>query len=54
MSSAYLHDAILLYLEKLADWSSFYSLTKGDGVDVAGDVVRAVRAPRDAAGRGHC
>ncbi len=34
MSSAYLHDAILLYLEKIADWTSFFNLTKGDGVDV--------------------
>jgi alkylation response protein AidB-like acyl-CoA dehydrogenase len=38
MSSSYLHDGILLYLNRLADWQSYYSLTKGDDVDVPSEV----------------
>ena len=34
MSSSYLHDGILLYLNRLTDWQAYYSLTKGDDVDV--------------------
>jgi hypothetical protein len=32
--SAYLHDAMLLYVEKLVDWDSYYRARRGEGVDV--------------------
>jgi hypothetical protein len=35
--SAYLHDAMLLYVEKLVDWDAYYRARKGDGVDVAAE-----------------
>ena len=31
----YLHDAILLYLDKLSDWDDYFARKKGDGVDLA-------------------
>src|SRR5262245_25942837 len=34
---AYLHDSVLLYLEKLIDWDDFFSRKKGDGTDVAAE-----------------
>ena len=34
MSSNYLHPAILLYMDRLADWSSYFTYAKGDGVDI--------------------
>ncbi|HKC50811.1 MAG TPA: acyl-CoA dehydrogenase family protein [Myxococcota bacterium] len=34
---AYLHDSVLLYLEKLVDWDDFYTRRKGDGADVAAE-----------------
>ena len=41
---AYLHDGVLLYLDRLADWDSYFTLTKGDAVDVEGerDALRGV------------
>lgn len=32
--ATYLHDGILLYLNQLVDWQSYYRLRKGDDVDV--------------------
>ena len=32
--AAYLHDGVLLYLNQLVDWQSYYRLRKGDDVDV--------------------
>src|SRR5258705_1122774 len=34
---AYLHDSVLLYLEKLVDWDDFFTRRKGDGADVAAE-----------------
>ena len=34
---AYLHDSVLLYLDKLIDWDDFYTRRKGDGTDVAAE-----------------
>jgi hypothetical protein len=34
---AYLHDSVLLYLEKLIDWDDFFARRKGDGADVAAE-----------------
>ncbi len=31
---SYLHDGVLLYIDRLADWSSYFTLTKGDDVDI--------------------
>ena len=31
--SGYLHDGILLYLDRLADWESYFNLAKGDDAD---------------------
>jgi alkylation response protein AidB-like acyl-CoA dehydrogenase len=35
--SAYLHDAMLLYVEKLVDWDAYYRARKGEGVDIAAE-----------------
>ncbi len=37
MSSNYLHDGILLYVDRLADWESYYTLSRGEQVDVEGE-----------------
>jgi alkylation response protein AidB-like acyl-CoA dehydrogenase len=34
---AYLHDSVLLYLEKLIDWDDFFARRKGDGADVTAE-----------------
>jgi alkylation response protein AidB-like acyl-CoA dehydrogenase len=34
---AYLHDSVLLYLEKLVDWDDFFTRRKGEGSDVAAE-----------------
>ncbi len=34
---AYLHDSVLLYLEKLVDWDDFFTRRKCDGADVAAE-----------------
>jgi alkylation response protein AidB-like acyl-CoA dehydrogenase len=33
----YLHDAILLYLDKLSDWDDYFARKKGNGVDLAAE-----------------
>ncbi|HTO52290.1 MAG TPA: acyl-CoA dehydrogenase family protein [Myxococcota bacterium] len=33
----YLHDSVLLYLEKLVDWDDYYARRKGDGADLAAE-----------------
>jgi alkylation response protein AidB-like acyl-CoA dehydrogenase len=35
--SAYLHDAMLLYVEKLIDWDAYFRARRGAGVDVAAE-----------------
>src|SRR5262249_36430045 len=35
--AAYLHDSVLLYLEKLVDWDDYYARRKGDGADLAAE-----------------
>src|SRR5512147_668696 len=35
--AAYLHDSVLLYLEKLVDWDDYFTRRKGDGADVAAE-----------------
>ncbi|MFT5443537.1 MAG: alkylation response protein AidB-like acyl-CoA dehydrogenase [Myxococcota bacterium] len=42
--ATYLHEGILLYLDRIADWDSYFSLTKGDDVDIASEreALRAV------------
>ncbi len=35
--TAYLHDGIALYLDRLIDWDDYFRLRKGDGVDVAAE-----------------
>jgi hypothetical protein len=37
MSSSYFHDAILLYLNELMDWDTYYVLRKGEEVDPASE-----------------
>ena len=32
--SSYLHDGILLYLERIADWESYFNFTKGEDSDI--------------------
>jgi len=41
---SYLHDGILLYLDRLADWEQYYTLAKGEDCDVASerDALRGV------------
>jgi len=34
---AYLHDGILLYLDRLADWEQYYTLAQGEHSDVASE-----------------
>lgn len=34
----YLHEGMLLYLDKLVDWDAYYRGTKGEGVDVQAEV----------------
>ena len=36
---SYLHDGILLYLDRLADWEQYYTLAKGEDCDVASERV---------------
>ena len=42
--SSYLHDGILLYLERIADWESYFNFTKGEDSDIASerDALRGV------------
>jgi alkylation response protein AidB-like acyl-CoA dehydrogenase len=42
--SSYLHDGILLYLERIADWESYFNFTKGEDSDIEGerDALRGV------------
>jgi len=35
--AAYLHDAVLLYLDKLVDWDDYYARRKGDGADLGAE-----------------
>ncbi|HXZ86713.1 MAG TPA: acyl-CoA dehydrogenase family protein [Myxococcota bacterium] len=35
--SAYLHDAMLLYVDRLVDWDAYYRARRGAGVDVAAE-----------------
>ena len=35
--AAYLHDSVLLYLEKLVDWDDYFARRKGDAIDVAAE-----------------
>ena len=35
--SAYLHESVALYLEKLMDWDDYFARRKGDGADVAAE-----------------
>jgi len=35
---SYLHDGIFLYLDRLADWQSYFSLAKGEDADVESEV----------------
>jgi hypothetical protein len=42
--SSYLHDGILLYLERIADWESYFNFTKGEDSDIESerDALRGV------------
>ena len=42
--SSYLHDGILLYLERIADWESYFNFTKGEDSDIQSerDALRGV------------
>lgn len=42
--SSYLHDGILLYLDRIADWESYFNFTKGEDSDIASerDALRGV------------
>ena len=63
--AGYLNDATLLYMDRLLDWDAFYSLSKGEDVDVDAERVArplALRGPlrvavhgvrRSAVGVGH-
>src|SRR5262245_14834275 len=35
---SYLHEGMLLYLDKLVDWDAYFRGTKGEGVDVQAEV----------------
>ena len=35
--ASYLHESIVLYLDKLIDWDEYWTRRKGDGADVAAE-----------------
>ena len=50
MSSNYLHPAIHLYMDRLADWQAYFTLRKGDDVDVESEHAALMGVLETAAG----